>query len=174
MNLQHPRSFLSLVRYSRDPRVNAHTLVTFACTDSVHNQLLYPFAHKDRSQPSNGEPKYTIDTSVFPYTADTVGYSLLSGKPETTFDYRSTSNTNNGLILDSPRNATPRNSKSFSNDNVLSSQSRMTRIRSPTWYLGALFSSGYVPCVSPLCNRLLSTKFQPQLCSSDPAEGMGD
>ena len=33
------------------------------------------------AHPSNGGPKYTIDTSVFPYTADIDGYSLLSGKP---------------------------------------------------------------------------------------------
>lgn len=33
-------------------------------------------------QPSNGGPKYTIDTSVLPYTAETEGYSCLSGRPE--------------------------------------------------------------------------------------------
>lgn len=31
--------------------------------------------------PSSGGPKYTIDTSVLPYTADTVGYKHLSGRP---------------------------------------------------------------------------------------------
>lgn len=40
-------------------------------------------------QPSKGGPRYTIDTSVLPYTAETLGYSCLSG---------------------SPLNATPRNS----------------------------------------------------------------
>lgn len=34
-------------------------------------------------QPSNGGPKYTIDTSVLPYTAETEGYSCLSGSPVT-------------------------------------------------------------------------------------------
>ena len=33
------------------------------------------------NHPSNGGPRYTIDTSVFPYTADTEGYKRLSGKP---------------------------------------------------------------------------------------------
>lgn len=37
--------------------------------------LLYYF------YPSNGGPRYTMDTSVFPYTADTVGNSFLSGRP---------------------------------------------------------------------------------------------
>lgn len=32
-------------------------------------------------QPSIGSPRYTIDTSVFPYTADTVGYNFLPGRP---------------------------------------------------------------------------------------------
>ena len=36
----------------------------------------------DMTQPSKGGPRYTIDTSVFPYTADTEGYKRLSGKPE--------------------------------------------------------------------------------------------
>ena len=33
------------------------------------------------NHPSSGGPRYTIDTSVFPYTADTEGYKRLSGKP---------------------------------------------------------------------------------------------
>lgn len=49
-------------------------------------------------------------TSVLPYTADTAGKRQALG---------------------SPRNATPRNSKPLSNASVLSSMSRMTRIRSP-------------------------------------------
>ena len=32
--------------------------------------------------PSNGGPKYTMDTSVLPYTADTDGYRRLSGNPK--------------------------------------------------------------------------------------------
>ena len=31
--------------------------------------------------PSSGCPKYTIDTSVLPYTAETAGYKFTSGKP---------------------------------------------------------------------------------------------
>ena len=33
------------------------------------------------TQPSSGGPRYTMDTSVFPYTADTEGYKRLSGRP---------------------------------------------------------------------------------------------
>ena len=33
------------------------------------------------AQPSKGGPRYTIDTSVLPYTADTEGYKRLSGNP---------------------------------------------------------------------------------------------
>ena len=32
-------------------------------------------------QPSRGGPRYTMETSVLPYTADTLGYSCLSGNP---------------------------------------------------------------------------------------------
>lgn len=36
----------------------------------------------DMNHPSSGCPKYTIVTSVFPYTADTEGYNCVSfGKP---------------------------------------------------------------------------------------------
>ena len=50
----------------------------------ARNQYEYSIAMKTSewyAHPSNGGPKYTIDTSVFPYTADIDGYSLLSGKP---------------------------------------------------------------------------------------------
>lgn len=60
--------------------------------------------------PSRGFPRYTIVTSVLPYTAETAG---------------------NRCALGSPRNATPRNSNPLSNANVLSSMSRITRILSP-------------------------------------------
>lgn len=34
-------------------------------------------------QPSAGGPKYTMDTSVFPYTAETVGYNFFfTGRPK--------------------------------------------------------------------------------------------
>ena len=38
------------------------------------------------TQPSSGGPRYTMDTSVFPYTADTEGYKRLSGRPVNNFD----------------------------------------------------------------------------------------
>lgn len=34
-----------------------------------------------RCQPSSGCPRYTIDTSVFPYTAEMAGYNRFSGRP---------------------------------------------------------------------------------------------
>ena len=38
------------------------------------------------TQPSSGGPRYTMETSVFPYTADTEGYKRLSGRPVNNFD----------------------------------------------------------------------------------------
>ena len=39
-------------------------------------------SERESYQPSKGGPRYTIDTSVLPYTAETLGYSCLSGNPE--------------------------------------------------------------------------------------------
>lgn len=78
---------------------------------SRHKFVDKSYKKVQKCQPSRGCPKYTIETSVFPQTADIAGYSFLSGRP---------------------RNATPKNSQFLSKARVLSSQSKITRMRSPT------------------------------------------
>lgn len=58
--------------------------------------------------PSRGGPRYTMDTSVFPYTADTDGYRRLSGKPENQELARNV--LLRCFLRNLPLNATPRNS----------------------------------------------------------------
>ena len=61
-----------------------HLAAVLLLTVQVFVAIFLRFLDMIINHPSSGGPRYTIDTSVFPYTADTEGYKRLSGKPKIT------------------------------------------------------------------------------------------